>query len=138
MKAYTFKVRESAGSKVYTVTIKTPQYSEATDQQRKRMFAEGEDGVTIKVQGTLRRRITKGVTSEAALSAEAQTAWDAILNGQRLITVPVIDAKGMYYSPEQVAAIESQGVKMVNLGPNPETEGLEGIEDENGETETEE
>lgn len=130
MKTYTFKVRASAGSKVYNITIKTPQYSEATDAQRKRMFAEGEDGVTIKVQGTLRRRIEKGINTEEALSAEAQTAWDAILNGQRMVTVPVIDAKGMYYSPEQVAAIESQGVKMVNLGKAPETEGLEGIEQE--------
>ncbi len=130
MKTYTFKVRQESGSKVFNVTIKTPQYSEATDQQRKRMFAEGEDGVTIKVQGTLRRRIAKGVNTEAALSAEAQTAWDAILNGQRLVTVPVIDAKGVYYSPEQVAAIESQGVKMVNVGPDPETEGLEGTEQE--------
>lgn len=130
MKTYTFKVRQSAGSKVYDITIKTPQYSEATDAQRKRMFAEGEDGVTIKVQNTLRRRIEKGINTNEALSAEAQTAWDAILNGQRLVTVPVVDAKGVYFTPEQVAAVEASGAKMINVGPAPETEGLEGIEEQ--------
>lgn len=108
-----FKVSQSAGSESHNITVTMPAYEEASLQQRRKMYQEGIDGVTIKVQGSLRRRLAKGIKG-AALQAEAQSAWDAILNGTKQAVQPVFDAKGTTLTLEQVSLFETQGFKVVN------------------------
>lgn len=128
---HTFKVALSEGSTQHEVSIITPAYATASDAQRQVMWAEGMNSVTIKVQGTLRRRLNKGIKGEA-LQKEAQAAWDAILNNRprTAIVKPVIDAEALGLSLEQCEALEAQGCEVIN---KPEDEDLEDEEQDEDE-----
>lgn len=84
-----FNVSESDGATEHEVSIKTPDYASANLAQRNVMWNEGLKSITIKVQGTLRRRIKDGIR-DAALAIEAQKAWDSILNGTPRDTTPTV------------------------------------------------
>lgn len=112
---HTFKVKESEESTtVHEVTVSVPTYEEATEAQRKNLYDEGLASVTIKAQGTCRRRLGKGVRGEA-LNAEAQEAFNAIINGQtRRASAVVVDAKALRLSWEQIAGLEKFGATVIN------------------------
>lgn len=115
MLTHSFKVKESEESQTsHEVTVKVPSFEDATEAQRKNLFDEGLASVTIKVQGTCRRRLGKGIRGEA-LKAEAQAAFDAIFNGTtRRATSIVMDAKAEKYTKAQIAQLEAAGVTVIN------------------------
>lgn len=114
MKTHIFKVRMDEKSAEHTVSVKVPTFAEATDAQKQQMWDEGISSVTIKVQGTCRRRLAKGVKGEP-LNAEAQKAFDAVINGTRAAAnVVVVDAKALKLSAAQITALEASGATVVN------------------------
>ena len=79
-----FSVRKDENAQQHNVEVDFVTFDEATDAQRRKMWAEGIDGVTIKVQGTLRRALKKdGTLRGATLNARAQQAWTDVMNGTR-------------------------------------------------------
>lgn len=113
--ARTFSVAADADSPSVDLTVQVDTFKSATPEARERMFEEGLRSITIKVQGTLRRRMAKGVRG-AALAAEAQKVWDATVAGLRAERAPavIIDAKALKLSKEQVAAMRAAGATVIN------------------------
>jgi hypothetical protein len=87
---HTFKVAKSEGAAQHDVAVKVPTFKEATEKQRENAWNEAIRSITIKVQGTLRRRLAKGIKPGEALNGEAQRAFDAILNGTALAPASTI------------------------------------------------
>jgi hypothetical protein len=114
MRTHTFTVRKDEDSPEHDVSVKVVTYAEATEAQRKNLFEEGMSSVTIKVQGTCRRRLAKGIRGEA-LNAEAQKAFDAVINGTKAAaSVVVMDATANKFNAAQIAALEASGVVVIN------------------------
>lgn len=116
---HTFKVALGKGATQHEIAVETPDFDKATDAQRRVLFAEGVDSVTIKVQGSLRRRLEKGVKGSALLH-EAQQAWDAIINSRpRTYGPPPVDYMAVpeadRLSKGQVRALQDAGYTFVNL-----------------------
>jgi hypothetical protein len=128
MIAHTFNVSNDGGDTTTEITVNIPTFDEMTVAQRQNLVAEGYKSVTIKAQGTLRRRQSKGIRGKA-LEAEAQAAFDAIINGTRT-TAPklIIDATEMMLTREQIDLMVSKGATVVNIPP--ELAGIEVSDDE--------
>lgn len=101
--SHKFTVKQSKNAATtHEITISVPAFSEATEKQRKTLYAEGIDSAVIKVQGGLRRALEKGVRGDA-LRARAQKHFDAILAGGRVVDVPTITLKASEgFTAEQV------------------------------------
>lgn len=121
MLVHEFTVAASEGATSHNVRVKLPTFGEASLVQRQNAWGEAVRAITVKVQGTLRRRLRKGVRGET-LNVEAQRAFDAILNGIKSGGKPVqvVDANELPYlalDVEQVDALvehfESQGFEVV-------------------------
>lgn len=111
-----FKVRQSEDSPEHEVTVQRLTFAEATEKQREAMFEEGMSSATIKVQGTCRRRLAKGVRGEA-LNAEAQAAFKAIWDGTPAsrVAVVVVDAAALKLTREQALALQASGATVANI-----------------------
>lgn len=120
MLKHTFKVSQKKGATAHEVTIEIPSYAEATEVQRERMWNEGIDSVVIKVQGTLRRRLAAGVRPGERLNAEAQTAFQNVLDNVRTVTVQKtrIDATALELTRKQIDALVAGGAEVYNIPAN--------------------
>lgn len=115
---HTFKVAKAAGATQHDVSVNVPTFAEMTKTQRENLVAEGLRSVTIKAQGTLRRRLNdKNPTKPgAALNAEAQNAFDNVINGTKSAAPSIVlDATVMGFTREQIDALTSQGATVVNI-----------------------
>lgn len=115
---HTFSVAAEEGATSHPVAVNVPTFAEATQAQKLKMWDEAIRSVTIKVQGTLRRRLAKGIRGEA-LSKEAQAAFDAVMNGTRA-TAPsvVVDATALKLTRAQVDALTASGATVTNIPAN--------------------
>lgn len=113
-----FDVSADADSPTHTLTVEAVDFDKATPAQRQAMYAEGLRSVTIKAQGTLRRKMAKnnGPRTTAQLQAVAQQVWDATFSGIRadVPTATVVDAKALKLTPEQIAGLEASGAVVIN------------------------
>ncbi len=110
---HVFSVKQDENGAEHKVTATVKTFAEATESQRKTMWDEGMAAATVKVQGTLRRRLAKGVRGKA-LDAEATAAFKSIIESVRTTAAFVVDAKVANLTPEQVAFFEAQGAVVIN------------------------
>ena len=139
--AYTFKVRQAAGAPLHSITIKIPaSAADLTAKQQATVYENAIDGIVIKVQGTLRRALGKGVRGES-LNAVAQNAFDAILNAvaRNLFQVQktIVDLRGKKgWTQEQIQLLRDTGAEVLTDPEEaPEEAAPEGEEQEEEETE---
>lgn len=116
MLKHSFTVAKDADSPSVEVSVNVKSFEEADAAMRKRMWEEAMKSVTIKVQGTLRRRMGKGIKG-AALVTEAQEAFDNVLNGVRSRTVskPAVDATEAKLTRAQIDLLVASGVEVRNI-----------------------
>lgn len=118
-----FSVALSKGGTQHAVEVSLPTFAEADEAMRERMWNEGRAGVTIRVQGRLRRAIEGGMRGKA-LETFAQTAFDEALKGIRGTRSPVvqvvrpkIDATALGLSRAQIDALVAGGAEVYNIPP---------------------
>lgn len=108
-----FSVKADKDSTTHSVVASVTTFAEATDAQKRTMWEEGMAAATVKVQGTLRRRLEKGVRGEA-LNTEATRAFKSIIDNTVISAAPVVDAKANGLNAAQCAALEAAGVVVLN------------------------
>jgi hypothetical protein len=108
---HTFEVRRDKEGEAHEIAVNFPSYEEATEAQRKAVWHDARANITVKVQGTLRRRLEKGVRGDR-LQKEAQSAVNAVLSGisRRAEAMAPLDAKALKLSPDQIKGLREQGI----------------------------
>ena len=112
---YSFSVSKEEGATSHDVAIVLP--DTFTAAQTKNLVEEGLKSVRIKVQGTLRRALSKDkpVKPGVEMNALAQSAFDAVINGSRVEVRPTVDATAMKLTREQIDLMTADGYTVINI-----------------------
>jgi hypothetical protein len=116
---YAFTVSKSEGATSHEVKVLLP--DTFTAAQTKNLVEEGLKSVRIKVQGTLRRRLSQNnpVKPGEPLNREAQAAFDAVLNGTRPEAAKQrFDCVAMKFTRAQVDLMVANGAEVYNIPAN--------------------